>query len=266
MRCEGSVIYSLSVRMITKKVFMMVGLSAVCSANAFGESADELIRKGDAHAQRYEEEAALKHYLAARKMQPSNPRLLAAISKEYRHLMSDAEEAREKVGLGAIALMYANQASAAAPNKPDGHLAVAITQGKLLSYTKGSGDKLERSRQIRAAAEKVIELDSRNDTAWHVLGCWHKGVAEIGGMKRALGGLVHDIPKSTYENAEECFKQAIKLNPKRAMHYIELGCVYAAMGKEDKAKEMIEYGLSLPNTEKDDPTTKAKGRQVLASL
>ena len=82
-----------------------------------------------------------------------------------------------------------------------------------------------------------------------------------------VGGLVHgNIPESTYENAATCFRKAIELNPQRLMHHIELGCTYCEMGKAAEAKKLIKKGLSMRETEKDDPETKRRGRKVLGSI
>ena len=75
-----------------------------------------------------------------------------------------------------------------------------------------------------------------------------------------------NLPTGTYEDAERCYKKAIELNPNRPMHYIELGCTYAQMGRGGEARKFIARGLSMDNTEKDDPATKDKGRQVLEKL
>ena len=61
-------------------------------------------------------------------------------------------------------------------------------------------------------------------------------------------------------------KKAIALNPKRLMHYIELGRIYAQMGKKEEARQFINKGLAMPDTEKDDPETKQRGRETLAKL
>ena len=50
------------------------------------------------------------------------------------------------------------------------------------------------------------------------------------------------------------------------MHYIELGLVYAQMGRTEDARRSISTGLSMPNTEKDDPDVKCQGQEVLAKL
>jgi hypothetical protein len=48
------------------------------------------------------------------------------------------------------------------------------------------------------------------------------------------------------------------------MHYIALGKVYVEMGKKEEGRRLIEKGLAMQNTEKDDPETKQEGEEVLA--
>ncbi len=52
---------------------------------------------------------------------------------------------------------------------------------------------------------------------------------------------------STNEDAARCFQKALQANPRRLVHYIELGIVYAKMGRSAEARKLIEKGLKLPN-------------------
>src|ERR1700736_2208099 len=61
----------------------------ICAASR-AQSADDLIEKGDVFALKFQSDEALKNYLAAEKLEPKNVRILVRISREYRHLMSDA--------------------------------------------------------------------------------------------------------------------------------------------------------------------------------
>jgi tetratricopeptide (TPR) repeat protein len=231
------------------------------------QSADELINNGDACYAKLQAANALRFYLPAEKLEPNNVRLLVRISREYRHLMTDATKPEEQRRLGGIAVDYAKRAVALGPNDPDAQLAVAISYGRLQPL-EGNWDKIETSRIIKEAADKVIRLDPRSDLGWHVLGRWHKGLADINAVKRALAQLVYGevLPESTYEEAARCFEKAIELNPNRPMHYIELGRVYAQMGRTDDARRFITKGLSMQDTEKDDPETKRQGQEVLTKL
>jgi tetratricopeptide (TPR) repeat protein len=226
-----------------------------------------LIAEGQEHARCFREEEALGCFLAAAKLDADNPVLLVAIAREYRHLMSDAKGAQAKVKHAQTALRYALRAAALAPGDAEAQLAPAITYGKLLPYIDDTEQRLETSMSIKAAVDKALALDPQNDIAWHILGRWHRGVAEVRGVKRLLGRLVYgNLPSSTFEDAAACFRKAIELKPDRLMHHVELGCVYQAMGKGAEAKRCIEHGLALAETEKDDPATKQAGRAALARL
>jgi tetratricopeptide (TPR) repeat protein len=229
-------------------------------------SADELIAKGNGYYEKLDAQEALKYYLPAEKLEPENVRLLVRISREYRHLMSDASKTEEKLRLGGIAVDYAKRAAALGPNDPEAQLAVAISYGKLqpLASTK---EKVETARIIKSEADKAIKLDPRSDLAWHVLGRWNMGYAEVTGVKRVLAELVYGkLPATTYEDAAKCFEKAIELKPDRLIHYIELGLVYSHMGRTTDARRVITKGLAMKETEKDDPEAKQRGRETLAKL
>ena len=226
----------------------------------------ELILKGDAFDHTFKPTVALQYYLPAEKLEPWNADALVRIARQYRHLMTDATTREQKLRYGAQALDYSRRVAALAPNDSEAQLALAITYGKMLPL-QGTKEQVEASSRIKASADKALKLDPRNDTAWFILGRWHRGIAEVGGFKRAMGSLIYGkLPSSTNEAAVTCFEKAIAINPNRLMHYIELGRTYAAMGKNDDARRFIARGLAMADVEKDDPETKQRGRDTLAKL
>jgi tetratricopeptide (TPR) repeat protein len=246
---------------------LLVALALALMSTALGgESAEEMIRKGDIFYDKLQAAESLQFYLPAERLDSNNVRLLVRISRQYRHLMSDAAKISEKRQLGITAVDYAQRAAALAPNDPETHLALAISYGKLLPIEE-TKQQIATSRLIKIAADKVIALDPTNDLAWQVLGRWYLGLAEIGGVKRALAQVKYGkLPPAKYEDAVRCFEKAIALNPNRLMHYIELGRTYAKMGRDADARKFITKGLAMPETEKDDPETKQLGRQILKKL
>ena len=227
---------------------------------------DDLIKSGDAFDAKLQEAEALKFYLPAEKLQPRNARLLVSISRQYRHLAIDATTSAEKLRLGQIALEYAKRAAALAPNDSEAQLSVGVSYGKLLPY-EGTKQQMAASPLIKASADAAIRLDPKNDLAWFILGRWHEVLADVTGVKRALGSLVYGkIPTSTNEAAVSCFEKAIAINPHRLRYYVELGRTYAQMGRTADARRFIEKGLAMPDVEKDDPETKAHGRESLGKL
>ena len=251
--------------------FLLTTLSAalalaLASMGAAAESAVELMQKGDVFYDKLQAAEALKFYLPAEKLDPKNVRLLVRVAREYRHLMSDATNASEKLQLGNTAVDYAQRAVALAPNDPEAQLAVAISYGKLLPI-EGTKQRIANSRLIKSAADKVIELDPTNDLAWHVLGRWYLALAEVSTAKRFFAEVFYgNLPPAKYEDAARCFEKAIALNPNRLMHCIELGRTYSQMGRDEHARKFITKGLGMAETEKDDPETKNLGQQILKKL
>lgn len=224
------------------------------------------MQKGDAYDRKFKPTEALQNYLPAEKADPKNVDLLLRIARQYRHLMTDSSSTNEKVKLGNTALEYSKRAAALAPNDSEAQLSPAITYGKMLPLL-GSKEQVAASPFIKASADRAIKLNPGNDDAWHVLGRWHLGLAGITGVKRAMGKLLYgDLPVTTHEACIECFQKAIKINPNRLRHYIELGRAYAEKGDKVEARKWIEKGLAMPSVEKDDWDEKNKGRAILDKL
>jgi Flp pilus assembly protein TadD len=92
-------------------------------------------------------------------------------------------------------------------------------------------------------------------------------LADVNTVKRALAHVLYGgLPKGSIDEAERDMKKAIELNPNRLMHYIELGRIYAQMGRKDDARQFINKGLAMPDAEKDDAETKQRGRETLQKL
>lgn len=236
------------------------------SGTTLAQSVNELLEKGEVFDRKFEAGEALKYYLAAEKLEPQNVAVLIRIARQYRHLLADAKSKEEKVRLGRLALGYARPAAALAPNDAEAQLSVAITYGKMLPFLSAK-EQVDTSPRLKRVLDTTLRLDPRSDTAWHILGRWHRTLAEVGGVKRALAGAFYgSLPKGTNEDAAKCLEKAIALNPARPMHYIELGRVYVPMGRKDEARRLIEKGLAMPGAEKDDPETKARGRELLEKL
>ncbi len=244
--------------------WLALSLSSVSAAG--GESVASLIAKGDPLDQQLQANEALKYYLPALKLEPNNVDLLDRIARQYRHLLSDAPEAKDKLRLGNLSLEYAKKAAALAPDSSAAQLSPAISYGKMLPFMT-AGERIKASPLIKVACDRALQLDPRNDNAWHILGRWNRVIADITGVKRLLAGMVYGkLPEASNERAEECLKNAIAINPNRLIHYIELGQIYVQMGRKEEARKYIEKGLSMPNREKDDPEMKAVGRELLANL
>ena len=241
-------------------------VSWVGSSTVLGDTAKALIAKGDVYDQQLNAQKALDYYLPANKMEPDNVDLLVRIARQYRHMISDTSSKSEKLRLGNISLQYAQRAAELAPNSAEAQLSPAISYGKMMPYM-GSKDQVAASPRIKAAVDRTLQLDPSNDTAWHILGRWNRVLADVTVLKRVMAkALYGDLPVTSNEEAEKCLQKAIAINPNRLIHYIELGRIYAQMGRKEEARKNILKGLSMPNEEKDDPEMKEIGRDTLKKM
>ena len=239
---------------------------ALASAAFAADSADDLIDKAKVFEKKFQANDALLLYLSAEKVEPKNPDLLVRIARQYRYLMTDASDTQEKLRLGHIALEYSERAAACGPKDCDAQLAPAITLGKMLPYMP-TKEQVSASPKIKESVDKALAIDPHSDTAWHILGRWNRVLAEISSTKRFLANLIYgQLPKGSIDEAEQDMKKAIAINPHRLMHYIELGRIYAQMGKTEEARDLINKGLGMRDAEKDDPETKERGRETLAKM
>jgi tetratricopeptide (TPR) repeat protein len=252
----------------------LAGAATLCAAAVFlgssttlhAETTEELVTNGEVFDKQFNPREALKCYLPAEKLEPKNVDILLRIARQYRHLLADAATKEEKVRLGKIALNYSQRAAALAPDEAEAQLSVAISYGKLVPFL-GKKEQVETSPRIKSAVDKTLRLDPQNDLAWHILGRWHRNLAEISGLKRVVASALYGgLPKGSLAEAESALRKAIALNPDRLIHYIELGRIYANMGRKADARKYIEKGLAMPEVEKDDAEMKARGREVLEKL
>ena len=226
---------------------------AVSSAGLFGQTAADRIRQGDEYYAQFNDEMALAEYLAAVQAEPENYEALWKAARAYfdlGDLMEPADKAaiEKQRKLFTDSLSIARKAVRANPNDTWGYFFRSAAQGKYV-LTQGKKEQINASKNIKADLEKAAELDPNNDLAYHALGIWHRTMAEIGGAKRLLGGMLYgSIPKGTNEESERSLQKAITLKPDYTNHHLELGRTYLAMKKYDLAKQEFQKTLELPKT------------------
>lgn len=248
------------------RLFLLPLLLLVLPAGLRGAESAELARRAAELDRNLKAAQALELYLLIEKEDPGNADVLIGIARQYRHLMADEPDKAEKLRLCELALVYGERAADAAPGNSDAQLSVAITCGKMLKL-KSAREQVGVSRRIKESVDRALRLDPNNDLAWHIFGRWHQGYAELSPVRRAMGELLFgSLPKSTNEEAARCFEKAMEANPRRLMHPLELGMTYARMGRTDDARRLLRKGLSMANTEKDDPEVKVRARSTLKAL
>ncbi len=161
----------------------------------------------------------------------------------------------------------ANHAISVNPEGSNGHLFLSIAIGRV-ALKAGPKERMRLAKSIRTEAEKAIELDPENDLAYHVLGRWHRRLANLSWVEKGfanifLGGIPED---ATMENAVLNFKKSVELKPDRISNRFELGYTYKEMDKNDLAIKEFETCLMLPVTDSEDPKHKKEAKKLLEEL
>lgn len=261
---------SLSIREAMKfgRYILLLGLLTGAGAQANdaglkGETAELYLSGLEAQTDLRTEEA-LRILLQVEKLAPNNSKVLQKIARQYSDSTNDAKAKNEQLRLLDRALDYSQRATDLDPNDPVNVLSLAVTRGKIA----GLGDnksKVEAARDIKADAQRAIELDPDYAWAHHVLGRWHREVNELSTIARFFSKVLYGgIPDASIEDAVYHLNKARALDPENLSHMVELGFAYQAAGENDKARHYFERGLGMPIREKHDEDAKQRARRALA--
>lgn len=122
------------------------------------------------------------------------------------------------------------------------HLVTALAAGRLTLHV-GRAERVRHSRAVKRHADRALALDSTLAPAYHLRGRWHREVADLSFLVRALvrtfyGGL----PDASLEQAVRDFQRAIQLESKPYNH-LELGKTYLEMGRDAAARTQLQRAL-----------------------
>lgn len=142
------------------------------------------------------------------------------------------------------------------------NLAIAIGRYSLMG---GNRAKVEGSREVKELAEKTIEIDPDYDGAYHLLGRWHREVADLGFFTKALVEIVYGgFPDASLEQALANYEKAYSIRPIMA-HRLEMGIVLDMMGREDEAEAIFEEVLKMESDHVDAWLMRAEAKRRLDS-
>lgn len=251
----------------TALVFAVLAISVP----ALSQTAAERIQKGDEYYAQLKDALAMDEYLAAVKLAPTN---YEALWKASRSLVDNGDLVETKVKGAAEkqkkffqdAEAYARKAVQANPNDAMGHFSLSAALGKH-ALLLGKKDQIAMSKEVRSEIEKTLELDPNNDGAYHAFGRWHRRMAEIGGAKRLIGGLLYgSIPKGSMEDSEKYLRKAVELKPNYINHRLELGRTLVALEKYGAAAAEFQKCIDLPSETSKDAGYKNEAQIELGAI
>lgn len=164
----------------------------------------------------------------------------------------------------AEAVRAARKAVALDPAGWEGHAELAANLGRYALF-QGGKNKLKLSKEVKAEADRAIQLNPRSDRAYHVLARWNRAIAQLSFFEKAGAKVIYGgVPKgASMNNAVTLFEKAIELAPDYAHHRLELGRTYLDLGLKDKAREQLERALRSPRQSPFDPEYQAEAKRLL---
>lgn len=162
---------------------------------------------------------------------------------------------------------YADRCLEHHPQKAPCHFAKALIIGRL-SEDEGTRERLKQSIEVKAHADKAIELNPDFSRTWHLLGVWHTKVANLSRFERiAVRALFGKIPEgASNQKAEEAFKKAMELNPGNILVHLDFARFYIETDEDEKAINMLEKLLELEPTYEGDKHYQDMARDLLSNL
>jgi tetratricopeptide (TPR) repeat protein len=229
-------------------------------------AADHLTQADAAYRQRRVREA-LDGYLRAL---AADPRSYEALWKSSR---TEVDLAEPVTGKGADSLLtaartHAEAAIQANPSGAEGHFALARAVGrKALSV--GVMERIRFSKVVLAEATEALKADSLHAGALHVMGMWNAEILRVNGFARAfaktfLGAQL--FSKANWDDAQRYLETAVRVDPARIVHKLDLAGVYADRDNKAKARELYEAVANAPVVEPNDDLYKKQAAERLKKL
>jgi hypothetical protein len=261
----------------------------VAPAALASQTPSEHIAMGDNGRAALHSDQALRHYEAAvaairqslgtqleeiAGVHPPNPLYCEALWKAAREisdvakqLMGDSLKQRRD-SLYSLGRTWAEAAIRADSSVANAHFALALVLGRL-SRTRGGKERVRFAKIIYDQAARTVQLDSRHDGAYHILGMWHAEVKRLSGLTRFFAKTLFGagfMDRATWDSAVTNMQRAVQLAPQHVYHRLELAGVYLDVGQPAKATEQLTAIADLPVGDPLDPYYKKIAFDALADL
>lgn len=253
-------------RIVLSAAILMLIAGTIQAQEMVGEgSAADWLAKGDASFENFDNKGALEAYKRATIADSNNCEAWWKLARAYVDVGEQAEkvERRQYYVLGEKA---ARKAVALCPNEAEAHFQLAVAVGRV-ALDVGGKTKVELSKEVKAEGEKALTLNPDHDGALHLLGRWHREVANLSGILKTFAKVLYGgLPPASNEEAIAYFQKAIALKPEHINHHLELARTYRMVGNWAAAKEHYDKVLSLPVADADDPSYKQEAKQELQEV
>ena len=150
--------------------------------------------------------------------------------------------------------------------------------GRALAFTRTLETTCGRSRRQRprpvcrpdrSEALLALQADPQHPGALHALGMWHAELMRVSGVSRRFAKwfLGADLLESAnWDEAQLLLENAVRLDPERIIHRLELAGIYADRGDKGSARAIYMWIASAPLVDPNDDLYKRQAADRLARL
>ncbi|MDA1081004.1 MAG: hypothetical protein O2973_04870 [Gemmatimonadetes bacterium] len=230
-------------------------------------AAVHLARGDSAYAARNTTDA-LAHFLRAVEADSNSYEAQWKVSRVAVDRAEVEENRRAMDSLLTVGERHAEAAVRLKPGDADGHFSLARALGRR-ALSVGTRARISYSKIIRAEALAALEADTTHAGALHVLGMWNAEIMRVNGLARAiarrfLGAQVFAV--ANWAEAQRLLEAAVRLDPARIVHRLDLATIYADRGDKARARELFTWIAAAPIVEPNDDLYQRQAAAYLKKL
>lgn len=247
---------------------LFAAVAAAAPSTTVAQSATELIAQANTESDARDVPAALKHYEAALAIDPKNYEALWKAARADVDLGEFDSVPDHRMTLFKTAVMRARQAIQVDSTDAEGHFALARALGRT-ALSLGVRDRVKYAVEIRQQALACLKINPNHPGCLHVMGEWNAEVMRLSGFSRMiaktfLGGKVFD--EASWDNAQRYMVAAVTNDPRRIVHRLDLGRIYADRGMKADARTEFQIAINGDLIDYNDPHYKAQAEKALKEL
>ncbi|MEP7278406.1 MAG: hypothetical protein ABI813_07180 [Bacteroidota bacterium] len=209
------------------------------------------------------EERALLKYQEILKQQPVNLKALCKSSELCSAIGRRQTSKEKKIEYFVSAKKYAERALQNNPKSSEANFVMSIAIGRMALVLSGR-EKIAAVDQIKKYAEISIQCDPSNYKPYHVLARWHYEVSDLNFFERSVAKLFYGgVPPASLQEAIYNYEKCRSLVPDLKVNYLELAKCYHRNNQEQKALDMLNKAITMPDKIQDDIRVKEEAKELL---
>jgi tetratricopeptide (TPR) repeat protein len=242
------------------KPFVFFALILIPFASLFASPVTEAISLGDSLYEANDYPGSISAYQKGLAIDSLSPEVNWKLARSL-NIQAELEPKDKQLAIYERAAIISQRCISGDSLLAEGHFQLARAQGRVALF-KGVFKSVSLAKQVKREADKTLVLDPKHDGAYHILGRWHREVAQKPKFLRSAIGL----GEADKKKGLECFRKAIELNPNYINHHLEYGISLMDSDQKDQAKAQFELCQTLPASRPLDLKYQNEAKEYLARL